>query len=70
MTRGVAPLVSGYVWLIPGDTGLHDRSVGRGYATLKETDAATSSNSPAPDTLLYAHEFHHASLEILPGDLD
>ncbi len=58
------------VGFVPGYTVLHDRPVGRGYATLKETDAAPWSGSPAPDTLLYAHEFHHASLENLPDDLD
>jgi cobyrinic acid a,c-diamide synthase len=58
------------VGFVPGDTVLHDRPVGRGYATLKETGVAPWSGSPVPGTLLYAHEFHHASLENLPGDLD
>lgn len=65
--RGVHHDMVGFV---PGDTVLHERPVGRGYATLKETDTIPWGGSPGPATLLHAHEFHHASLENLPGGLD
>jgi len=54
------------VGIIPGETVMHARPVGRGYTRLEETGA-----HPWPSTGLGeqpfrfpAHEFHHSSLEI------
>lgn len=52
------------VGLVPGDTVMHERPVGRGYAILKPTGNdrwQESDNIPA-------HEFHYSSLENLPAD--
>ncbi|OYY60604.1 MAG: cobyrinic acid a,c-diamide synthase [Hydrogenophilales bacterium 28-61-11] len=52
------------VGLVPGDTVMHERPVGRGYAILHPTGSdkwQESENIPA-------HEFHYSSLENLPAD--
>ncbi|MFA5081351.1 MAG: cobyrinate a,c-diamide synthase [Hydrogenophilaceae bacterium] len=55
------------VGLIPGDTALGSRPVGRGYASLAPTrDAPLDSPSPSE---IPAHEFHHSHLENLPAGL-
>jgi cobyrinic acid a,c-diamide synthase len=56
------------VGIIPGDSVMHDRPVGRGYARISES-AAMPWPSPRPGVELHAHEFHYSSLENLPADL-
>ncbi|MFP5410703.1 MAG: cobyrinate a,c-diamide synthase [Gammaproteobacteria bacterium] len=52
------------VGAVPGDTVMHDRPVGRGYARLQPTgDDRWQETAPIP-----AHEFHYSSLENLPSD--
>ncbi len=52
------------VGVVPGDTVMHDRPVGRGYARLEPTgDDRWRERGPIP-----AHEFHYSSLENLPAD--
>jgi len=52
------------VGVVPGDTVMHDRPVGRGYARLQPTgDDRWQETAPIP-----AHEFHYSSLENLPAD--
>lgn len=52
------------VGVVPGDTVMHDRPVGRGYARLQPTGADRwQETAPIP-----AHEFHYSSLENLPAD--
>jgi cobyrinic acid a,c-diamide synthase len=52
------------VGVVPGDTVMHDRPVGRGYARLQPTgDDRWQETLPIP-----AHEFHYSSLENLPAD--
>ena len=52
------------VGVVPGDTVMHDRPVGRGYARLQPTgDDRWQEADPIP-----AHEFHYSSLENLPAD--
>ncbi len=52
------------VGVVPGDTVMHDRPVGRGYARLEPTgDDRWRESAPIP-----AHEFHYSSLENLPVD--
>ncbi len=65
------------VGVIPGDAVMHARPVGRGYVRLQETAAMPWPAAPAaraagldPATPVQAHEFHHASLDNLPADLD
>jgi len=55
------------VGFIPGDTVMHDKPVGRGYVVIKD-----SGHNPWPGSggQINAHEFHYASLENIPGDLD
>jgi cobyrinic acid a,c-diamide synthase len=52
------------VGVVPGDTVMHERPVGRGYALLQPTgdDRWKETNS------IPAHEFHYSSLENLPAD--
>ncbi|MDD3530902.1 MAG: cobyrinate a,c-diamide synthase [Gallionellaceae bacterium] len=54
------------VGLIPGDTVMGSRPVGRGYASLRPTAQAPLD---APGEAIPAHEFHHSHLENLPDDL-
>ena len=52
------------VGVVPGDTVMHERPVGRGYARLQPTgDDRWQEQSTIP-----AHEFHYSSLENLPTD--
>ena len=52
------------VGLVPGDTIMHDRPVGRGYANLQPTGNDRWQETDA----IPAHEFHYSSLENLPAD--
>ncbi|MCW8918860.1 MAG: cobyrinate a,c-diamide synthase [Gammaproteobacteria bacterium] len=60
------------VGIIPGDSVMHDKPVGRGYARISETAAmpwpqiSTQINTGVE---LHVHEFHYSSLENLPTDL-
>lgn len=56
------------VGIIPGDTVLHDKPIGRGYAKIVETDNAPWPGSE-PGRHYNVHEFHYSSLENLPEDL-
>lgn len=50
--------------VVPGDTVMHERPVGRGYARLQPTgDDRWQEKEVIP-----AHEFHYSSLENLPSD--
>ncbi len=52
------------VGVVPGDTVMHERPVGRGYARLQPTgDDHWQELGNIP-----AHEFHYSSLENLPAD--
>ena len=52
------------VGVVPGDTVMHERPVGRGYARLQPTgDDHWQESASIP-----AHEFHYSSLENLPAD--
>ena len=52
------------VGIVPGDTHMHDRPVGRGYALLEPTgEDRWQETSRIP-----AHEFHYSSLDNLPAD--
>jgi cobyrinic acid a,c-diamide synthase len=52
------------VGVVPGDTVMHERPVGRGYARLQPTgDDHWQELENIP-----AHEFHYSSLENLPAD--
>ena len=55
------------VGLIPGDTLMGNRPVGRGYASLAPT--ADAPLDPVPADEIPAHEFHHSHLENLPAGL-
>jgi len=51
------------VGVVPGDTVMHERPVGRGYASLQPTgDDRWQESASIP-----AHEFHYSSLENLPA---
>lgn len=54
------------VGVIPGDTVMGPRPVGRGYASLAETEAAPWPAQPEP---IPAHEFHYSHLENLQSGL-
>lgn len=49
------------VGVVPGDTVMHERPVGRGYASLQPT----GDNRWGESALIPAHEFHYSSLENL-----
>ena len=52
------------VGVVPGETVMHERPVGRGYARLQPTG-----NDRWQETAsIPAHEFHYSSLENLPAD--
>jgi cobyrinic acid a,c-diamide synthase len=52
------------VGVVPGDTVMHERPIGRGYARLQPTgDDRWQETASIP-----AHEFHYSSLENLPAD--
>jgi cobyrinic acid a,c-diamide synthase len=50
--------------VVPGDTVMHERPVGRGYARLQPTGGDRWQESGD----IPAHEFHYSSLENLPSD--
>lgn len=50
--------------VVPGDTVMHTRPVGRGYARLQPTGDDRWQES----AVIPAHEFHYSSLENLPPD--
>ena len=52
------------VGVVPGDTVMHERPVGRGYARLQPTGDDRWQETDA----ISAHEFHYSSLENLPAD--
>lgn len=52
------------VGVVPGDTVMHERPVGRGYARLQPT----GEDRWAEAAVIPAHEFHYSSLENLPAD--
>jgi cobyrinic acid a,c-diamide synthase len=52
------------VGVVPGDTVMHERPVGRGYARLQPT----GDNRWQEGASIPAHEFHYSSLENLPAD--
>ncbi len=56
------------VGIIPGDTVMHDKPIGRGYARIVETDTAPWPGSE-PGRCHHVHEFHYSSLENLPAGL-
>jgi cobyrinic acid a,c-diamide synthase len=56
------------VGIIPGDTVMHDKPVGRGYARICETGAGPWPHSEAGQCYR-VHEFHYSSLENLPHGL-
>ena len=56
------------VGIIPGDTVMHDKPIGRGYARIIETDDAPWPHSE-PGARFNVHEFHYSSLENLPEGL-
>lgn len=55
------------VGIIPGDVVMGNRPVGRGYATLEETEHMPWPTRQHP---IPAHEFHYSRLENLPAGLD
>jgi len=57
------------VGFVPGDAVMHEKPVGRGYVTLKETPDAPWPLSSISGNHTPAHEFHYASLENLPDGL-
>ncbi|MCU0811241.1 MAG: cobyrinate a,c-diamide synthase [Thiobacillaceae bacterium] len=52
------------VGVVPGDTVMHERPVGRGYVRLQPTGEDRWQESET----IPAHEFHYSSLENLPND--
>ncbi len=52
------------VGIVPGDTVMHERPVGRGYARIQPTGEDRWQESET----IPAHEFHYSSLENLPND--
>lgn len=58
--------VGAMVGIVPGDAVMGSRPVGRGYASLAETDTAPWS---AQSGSIPAHEFHYSHLENLQPDL-
>ena len=52
------------VGVVPGETVMHERPVGRGYARLQPTGNDRWQESAS----IPAHEFHYSSLENLPAD--
>jgi cobyrinic acid a,c-diamide synthase len=52
------------VGVVPGNTVMHERPVGRGYARLQPTGDDLWRETAS----ISAHEFHYSSLENLPAD--
>ena len=57
------------VGAVPGDAVMHERPRGRGYMQVEETGRGLWSLGHGTPARFAAHEFHHATLENLPGDL-
>jgi len=57
------------VGVIPGDTVMHRRPMGRGYVLLRETGKGLWPLPPNTPSEIRAHEFHYSSLENLPPGL-
>ena len=57
------------VGVIPGDTVMHRRPMGRGYVLLRETGKGLWPLPPNTPAEIRAHEFHYSSLENLPPGL-
>jgi len=57
------------VGVIPGDTVMHRRPMGRGYVLLRETGKGPWPLPPNAPAEIRAHEFHYSSLENLPPGL-
>jgi cobyrinic acid a,c-diamide synthase len=55
------------VGLVPGDAVMGERPVGRGYASILETEATPMPTTPGQ--AIPAHEFHHSHLENLADGL-
>ncbi len=53
------------VGVLDADTRMHDKSQGRGYVRLRETDALWPLGNLLDETVR-AHEFHYSTLEDLP----
>ena len=56
------------VGVIPGDTVMHDKPVGRGYVHLHENSQHPWPRDQQKETIIRAHEFHYSSLKNLPND--
>jgi cobyrinic acid a,c-diamide synthase len=54
------------VGIIPGDTVMHDKPVGRGYVNLQEESQHPWPQIEVQSKTIKAHEFHYSSLENLP----
>ncbi|MGE5241330.1 MAG: cobyrinate a,c-diamide synthase [Bacteroidota bacterium] len=57
------------VGVVPGDTVMHKRPMGRGYVMLRETGRSPWPSPPNAAAEIRAHEFHYSSLENLPPGL-
>lgn len=57
------------VGVVPGDTVMHKRPMGRGYVLLRETGRSLWPLPPNAAAEIRAHEFHYSSLENLPPGL-
>ena len=57
------------VGAVPGDAVMHERPKGRGYMQVEETSQGLWPLGRGTPARFAAHEFHHATLENLPGDL-
>ena len=56
------------VGAIDGDAVMHERPEGRGYVVLDEDGVSDGPAATAGESEVRAHEFHYASLEVLPAD--
>jgi cobyrinic acid a,c-diamide synthase len=56
------------VGVIPGDTVMHEKPVGRGYVNLQEEAQHPWPQVIEPSKTIRAHEFHYSSLENLPSN--
>ena len=55
------------VGVLDAETRMHDKSQGRGYVRLRETEALWPPGNRVDETVC-AHEFHYSTLEGLPDD--
>ncbi|HYA36888.1 MAG TPA: cobyrinate a,c-diamide synthase [Candidatus Methylomirabilis sp.] len=58
------------VGVIPGDTVMHKRPMGRGYVLLRNTGKGLWPQPPNAPAEVRAHEFHYSSLENLSPGLE